>query len=117
MSEAIRRISEDEKALLTHTTMFGSDGYPIRKLGRGWYWDFRSLSAPEVYKTKRECLAAFERFIDVLVDASGENAQWDYIRENGAPAEHKISSVTRAGFELEGLFAFTAGPGRHVVKV
>lgn len=117
MSDSIRRINEDEKGLLNHITMFGSDGYPIRKLDRGWYWEFRGLSAPEVYKTKRAATAAFERFIDVLVDASGENAQWDYIREHGSQAEHRIHSVTRGGYELEGLFAFTAGPGRHVVTV
>lgn len=69
-----RGLSEDERALLTHLSRFGSDGYPVVKLisRRGWVWeDWRSVrGAPTVYKTKREAVAAFERFYAVLRDAA-----------------------------------------------
>ena len=67
----MRGISEDERALLTHISMWGSDGYPIRKLGRKWAWGpFRSVEGPPVlYRTKREAVASFEAFHRVLLDA------------------------------------------------
>ena len=68
---ALRGITEDERALLDHVSMFGSSGYPVQKMGRSWHWtDWRSVKGPPTtYKTKREAVAAFERFYDVLLDA------------------------------------------------
>ncbi len=68
----MRGLSEDERALLTHVSRFGSDGYPVEKLGRGWSWGpWRSIKGPPcIYKTKREAVESFERFHDVLIDAS-----------------------------------------------
>ncbi len=68
----LRGLTEDERALLTHLSRFGSDGYPVRKLGREWTWGpWRSVSGPPtLFKTKREAVASFERFYDILVDAS-----------------------------------------------
>ena len=62
--------SEAERRLHQHVTMFGSAGYPIRKVGRSWHWEdsFGVPGAPTVYKTKREAVAAFERFLDILCD-------------------------------------------------
>lgn len=84
MSE--RQLSEDEWALLKHTAMFGSDGYPIRKRGRGWHWeDWRSVRGPPtVYKTKRAAVEAFSRFLDVLIDASGAEAKRRYEQRNAS---------------------------------
>lgn len=67
----MRGISEDERALLKHWSMFGAAGYPVRKLGRGWAWGpWRSVNGPPtVFKTRREAMASFERFVDVLIDA------------------------------------------------
>lgn len=67
----MRGITEDERALLTHISMWGSSGYPVQKVGRSWHWrDWRSVKgAPTVYKTKREAVEAFERFRDILRDA------------------------------------------------
>lgn len=47
--------------------MWGSKGYPVQKLGRGWVWrDWRSVKgSPIVYKTRREAEAAFERWLDL----------------------------------------------------
>ena len=66
-----RGISEDELALLNHWMMWGSDGYPVQKLGRSWSWGpWRTVQGPPtVFKTKREAVASFERFVDVLLDA------------------------------------------------
>ena len=70
-----RGVSEDERALLTHVSRFGSDGYPISKLGRGWSWGYRGIKGPpKVFKTKREAVASFEAFMDILRTASGELA-------------------------------------------
>jgi len=56
------QISEDENALLDHVTQWGSDGYPVARLGRRWAWqDWRGVrGSPIRYKTKRDAVAAFE---------------------------------------------------------
>jgi hypothetical protein len=66
-----RGITEDETALLNHITRWGSDGYPVRKLGRGWTWGpWLSVNGPPtVFKTKREAVASLEAFEQVLIDA------------------------------------------------
>jgi len=70
-------MTEDERALVTHVTRWGSDGYPVHKVGsRHWTWDFRSIAGPPVlFKTKREAVASFERFMEVLHEALREEAQ------------------------------------------
>ncbi len=67
----MRGITEDERALLTHVMRWGSDGYPVERIGRAWHWrDWRSVrGAPTVYRTKREAVAAFEAFHGILLDA------------------------------------------------
>ncbi len=71
MSE--RGLTEDERALLVHWSRFGSDGYPVAKCGRQWTWGpWLSIQGPPtVFATKREAVASFEAFIDVLIDAKG----------------------------------------------
>lgn len=74
----MRHVNEDERALLQHVERWGSDGYPVSThAGRRnrWRWSFRSLGSPTLYKTKRETIAALERFLDVLREALGEEAQ------------------------------------------
>ena len=62
-------LTEDENALLTHISMWGSTGYPVRKLGRGWTWEFRSIkSAPGVFTTKKDAIASFEAYHQMLID-------------------------------------------------
>ena len=67
----MRGISEDEQALMTHISRFGSDGYPVRRVGsRHWAWDYRGIKGPPVcFPTKRQAVASFEAFMDVLRDA------------------------------------------------
>jgi len=72
-----RKISDDERQLMTHVTMFGSDAYPIRKLSAGhWAWDrfYGVNGAPTVFKTKRAAVAAFNAFLDILRELLGQEA-------------------------------------------
>ena len=69
IGKPIRPVTEDERAMMTHISMWGSDGYPVRKCGsRHWTWDFRSVTCPRVFPTKREATASFERFADMIRD-------------------------------------------------
>ena len=63
-------LSTAENDFLQHMMRFGSDGYPIQKIKRSWHWmEFWGVKcAPTVYKTKREAMAAVERYVDILVD-------------------------------------------------
>lgn len=63
-----RRLSADERDLMTHVTMFGSAGYPIAKLGRKWWWKYRDLQAAILYPTKTKAVESFEAYYDVLRD-------------------------------------------------
>jgi hypothetical protein len=69
-----RPLSDDDRALMTHISLWGSTGYPVRRLGSRWTWDYRSLSAPGVYKTRREAVAAFETYMAVLRDCYSAEA-------------------------------------------
>jgi hypothetical protein len=63
-------LTEGENSILRHTSMWGSDGYPVAKIGSRWQWIemFGVKGAPVVYRTKREAVAAFEAFLDILLD-------------------------------------------------
>ena len=69
-------MSQPEYDFLAHMQRWGSSGYPVRKLSRGWLWDeFCGVKgAPVVYKTKRECVAAIEAYIHVLCDKAAGRA-------------------------------------------
>ncbi len=81
-----RPITEDERALIQHITMWGSDGYPINKWSSGWTWGpWRGVKGPPtVFKTKREAAASFEAFERVLIDALGEEARLRHVNPGGA---------------------------------
>lgn len=70
MNQTLRGLSEDERALMTHILMWGSDGYPVQKQGRYWGWSFRSLASGKLYRTKREAVHNFEAYHDILIDAA-----------------------------------------------
>lgn len=63
-------LTDNERHLMTHISRFGSDGYPIEKLGRGWVWQraFGAGGSPIVYRTKREATHAFEAYMSILRD-------------------------------------------------
>jgi hypothetical protein len=68
----MRGISQNEKDLLGHISRWGSDGYPVRKVGNSkwiWFEFFGCEGAPTVYKTKRAAFTAFETYHQILLDA------------------------------------------------
>lgn len=64
--------SQAERDFHQHMIRWGSDGYPVQKMGRRWLWvEFWGVKgAPTTYRTKREAVAAIERYLDVLCDKS-----------------------------------------------
>lgn len=68
--EGRRGIRLGEERLMNHVTMFGSDGYPIGKLGRGWVWSWSTVTGPPVvFKTKKAAVEYVEQFLGILRDA------------------------------------------------
>lgn len=62
-------LSMTESDLLQHVQMWGSDGYPVQKLGRKWIVAdaFGVKGPPSVYPTKRAATEQFERWIDAML--------------------------------------------------
>jgi hypothetical protein len=64
-------LSDDERALLTHVSRWGSDGYPVAKVGsHHWTWGpWRGIQGPPVvFKTKRAAVQSFEAYHAILLD-------------------------------------------------
>jgi hypothetical protein len=63
-------LTQAESDFLRHMSRWGSDGYPIQKAGRKWFWtDFWGCKgSPIAYKTKREAATAIESYISLLGD-------------------------------------------------
>lgn len=63
--------TEAERHFHNHISMWGSAGYPVRKLRNG-KWLFEKMygagGTPIVYATKREAVAAVEACIEILCD-------------------------------------------------
>jgi hypothetical protein len=60
-------LSEDERGLMTHISRWGSEGYPVRKVGsKHWAWGpFRSINgAPVCFPTKKQAVESFEKYMD-----------------------------------------------------
>lgn len=69
-TKQVAALSASEKSIVQHVSRWGSDGYPITKVGRRWHWNemFGVRGAPVSYKTKRAAVQAFENFHDLLLD-------------------------------------------------
>ena len=66
-----KTLSQAENDFLSHINMFGSDAYPIQKVGNGrWIWlEFWGVQGPPVvYKTRKACAEAIECYLQVLAD-------------------------------------------------
>ena len=66
-----KTLNQAENDFLRHITMWGSAAYPTQKVGNGkWIWrEFWGVKgAPTVYKTKKACVEAIERYMDILRD-------------------------------------------------
>jgi hypothetical protein len=62
-------LTEDERFVLTHWSMWGSTGYPVVKRGRKWWVDgIRGCGrCPAAFKTREDAWAQWERYVDVLI--------------------------------------------------
>lgn len=65
-------LTSGQNAWLDHMIRWGSDGYPVRRLGRSWTFEhaFGVGGSPVLYRTKREAVAACEAFEQLLLDYS-----------------------------------------------
>lgn len=80
-------ISKDEYAWLQHIQRWGSDAYPVRKIGRKWSFErmFNVGGTPTLYTTQRKAIEAVELFYDHLLD---KNAG----REVGTTAAQRVAA-------------------------
>ena len=68
---AVRAVTDDERRLVSHAMRWGSDGCPVHKTtgGRWIVGESHGIKGPPtVFRTKREAVATFERFLDLLID-------------------------------------------------
>ena len=73
----MRPVTEDERSLVNQVSMWGSDAYPVSKLGKRWTWGpWRSVKGPPtVFATKREAVASFEAFHRIVLDALADERE------------------------------------------
>lgn len=64
MNEIDPLLIGNEEEWLTHYARFGSDGYPVTKMGREWWLP----NFPGPFKTKRAAVEQWERYIMMLLD-------------------------------------------------
>ena len=57
-------LTEEQTRELVHWSHFGSDGAPVTKAGSGWHVEH----FPKTFQTKRAAMAAWESYIDALID-------------------------------------------------
>ena len=75
-------LTEDERHALRHNSMWGSDGYPIMKLGKRWMVDSPLSAGLPLQQTKRAAVQAWETSIRILVDLSGLEAYHRLVSES-----------------------------------
>ncbi len=63
-------LTNDEAGLIQHVERWGSDGYPIFRLGRKWQiGTFRTWNGfPVPFKTKKSAVAQFEAWLDLAYE-------------------------------------------------
>ena len=59
------RLTDDERSALEASSRWGSDSYPVRKLGRGWTFRRGTVRAPTIYPTKAAAVAAYETLLAI----------------------------------------------------
>jgi hypothetical protein len=67
-------LTDAERQTLTHWMRWGSAGYPVRKLGRGWIIDHPSAKSSGIYKTKGAAVDAWEILIAKFIRLKGLEA-------------------------------------------
>jgi hypothetical protein len=67
-------LTRDERDLLTHISRFGSDGYPVGKVGSMWRWSYRDTHSERAYTSKKQATQNFEQYLETLRRRDGEAA-------------------------------------------
>lgn len=67
-AQGCENLTVDQDWIMGHAIMFGSDSYPVRKIGKGWQVvGQRGLgSVPTVFKRKKDAVAAWKGYLDML---------------------------------------------------
>jgi hypothetical protein len=89
-----RTLTEDEAAALDMSMLYGSDSWPIVKLGRGWVYDFRSIQSACIYPTKYAATSAWLVLLAKWRKIHGLQAQ------ERAIAEQKALDALRAALPV-----------------
>lgn len=76
-------LTEDEKMALVHNSRWGSDSYPVVKLGHKWNLAHPLAKSDPLYKTKREAVAAWEIKLAMWRALSGIEAYNRTMAERG----------------------------------
>ncbi len=67
----VSTLSEGETSFLNHVARWGSDGYPVERVGSK-HWAFQPMfgvgGCPVLFKTKREATARCELYLSLLRD-------------------------------------------------
>jgi hypothetical protein len=63
-------LTEGENQFLQHMQRWGSEGYPVSKLGRKWQFEraFGAGGSPILYTTKTLAVKAVEAYVEILLD-------------------------------------------------
>lgn len=86
-----RTLTDAERQLMRHVMMWGSAGYPIRKLGAKWMWGTDAVKGPPtMFKTKRAAIESFEAWRSEMRRLLGFEAR-----------EQMISDLKARGFSDE----------------
>lgn len=109
------RLTDDQRAALTHNSRWGSDGYPVVRLGPKWTIDHRCASQAPLYRTKRDAVRAWETLIAMWIRLAGLEARDRALAElpNTAPERATLAYRLPDG-RIVHIYADTAR-GAHTI--
>lgn len=113
-----RDLTRDERDFLTAWEHFGARMFPVVKRGRSWWWEgWRSVpGCPSPFKTKRDALAAVDRFVCILIEHAkarrrleeeARRGRWLYAPKYRPPGAFTLPT----GWALEEVPPGSAGAG------
>jgi hypothetical protein len=102
--------------LVNHVTRWGSEGYPIQKVGHGWHWiDSHGVKGPPtVFKSKGAATEAFEGWMELKRRQIGEVRQRQArIKVVRQAIDAGCKHFSRAGMPADDVAALLARPDSH----
>lgn len=58
-----QRLTDEERRAIQHNARWGSDSYPVRRVGKRWTLEHPALGRMPIYRTLREAVAAWETLV------------------------------------------------------